>query len=153
MKHVAWKGVLSARQFGPECAQIYELGAYGGLPNNNEDCLYLNVFTPAVKGGTKLPVLLFIHGSGTSESGDDYDGSKLAGQGHTVIVTINYRLNLFGTLAVPALDHEGHLFGNYSVLDHQMALEWVKQNIANFGGDPKNVTVSGQVARLSVLGC
>jgi para-nitrobenzyl esterase len=144
VKHVAWKGVLPTMQFGPECAQIYELGAYGGLPNNNEDCLYLNVYTPQVKSSAKLPVILFIHGSGTAESGDDYDGSKLASQGHTVVVTINYRLNLFGELAVPALDHEGHLFGNYSVLDHQMALKWVKDNIANFGGNPNNVTVSGQ---------
>jgi para-nitrobenzyl esterase len=107
VKHVAWKGVLPTMQFGPECAQIYELGAYGGLPNNNEDCLYLNVYTPQVKSSAKLPVILFIHGSGTAESGDDYDGSKLASQGHTVVVTINYRLNLFGELAVPALDHEG----------------------------------------------
>ena len=142
--HPSWSGVRSATAFGPECAQITELGAYGGLPNNNEDCLYLNVYTPAVKPGDRLPVLLFIHGSGTSESGDDYDGSQLAGQGHTVVVTINYRLNLFGILAVPALDHEGHLFGNYSILDHQMALKWVKHNIENFGGDPSNVTVSGQ---------
>ena len=111
--HASWSGVRSATTFGPECAQIAEQGAYGGLPNNNEDCLYLNVYTPSAKAGTKLPVLMFIHGSGTAESGDDYDGSKLAGQGHTVVVTINYRLNLFGMVAVPALDHEGHLFGDY----------------------------------------
>ena len=100
--HAPWGGVRQATAFGPECAQITELGAYGGLPNNNEDCLYLNVYTSAGADGNwygsseKLPVLMFIHGSCSAESGDDYDGSKLALQGHTVIVTINYRLNLFG---------------------------------------------------------
>ncbi len=77
---------------------------------------------------------------------NDYDGSKLASQGNTVVVTFNYRLNLFGFLAHPALDSEGHLFGNYGILDNQFALRWVHDNIGNFGGDPNNVTILGQSA-------
>ncbi|VFU08630.1 carboxylesterase/lipase family protein [Methylocella tundrae] len=148
-EHAPWNGVLQAKAFGPTCAQITENGLYAGPANNNEDCLYLNVFTPNVDpaGNEKLPVIVWIHGGGNMDGeSNDYDGGKLAAQGHTVVVTINYRLGLLGWFAHPALDAEGHLFGDYGLLDQQLALKWVKRNIAQFGGDKNNVTVGGQSA-------
>ena len=151
--HASWQSPLKATAFGPACAQIYELGAFAGPANNNEDCLYINIFTPRVGKGersaahAKLPVMFWSYGGGWVDGeSNDYDGSKLAKQGNTVVVTFNYRLNLFGDLAHPALDNEGHLFGNYGILDNQFALRWVHDNIANFGGDPNNVTILGQSA-------
>ena len=158
VSHASWKGVLKTTAFGPSCAQITELGAFAGPPNNNEDCLYLNIFTPNLgqnknSQGQRLPVMYWSYGGGeVAGETNDYDGSKLALQGHTVVVTVNYRMNLFGFLAHPALDHEGHLFGNYGLLDQQLGLRWVKQNIANFGGDPNNVTIFGQSAGSSNSG-
>jgi para-nitrobenzyl esterase len=147
--HTPWTGVLKASVYGPTCAQITTLGVFAGPPTANEDCLYLNVFTPSAKsaGRKKLPVIVWIHGGANVDGeSNDYDGSKLASQGQTVVVTINYRLGLFGFLAHPSLDSEGHLFANYGILDQQAALQWVKQNIEEFGGDAKNVTVGGQSA-------
>jgi para-nitrobenzyl esterase len=142
-----WKGVRRATQFGPSCAQVTTLGAFAGPANANEDCLTLNVFTPDVGTSNKLPVLVWIHGGGNMDgSSRDYDASHLAALGKTVVVTINYRLGLLGWLANPALDAEGHLFGDYGLLDQQLALRWVKGNIAAFGGDPGNVTLGGQSA-------
>ncbi|MEJ0046724.1 MAG: carboxylesterase family protein [Rhodospirillales bacterium] len=109
--------------------------------------LFANVFTPNLQSTAKLPVIVWIHGGGNLDGeSSDYDGSKMASQGSTVVVTFNYRLNLMGFLAVPSLDTEGHNFGNYGLLDQQAVLNWVRQNIANFGGDPNNVTVGGQSA-------
>ncbi len=146
-KHDPWAGVLKTQAYAPICAQITTLGGFAGPANNNEDCLYLNVFTPNLDPSAKLPVIVWIHGGGSYDGGTPgYDGSKMASDGKTVVVTIAYRLNLMGWLAHPALDDEGHLFGNYGNLDQQLALKWVKQNIAKFGGDPKNVTLGGQSA-------
>jgi para-nitrobenzyl esterase len=140
-----WTAVRQAKSFGPSCAQITTLGPFAGPANNNEDCLYLNVFTPDLKA--KLPVLLWIHGGGYYDGeSNDYDATELAGRGRLVVVTFNYRLNLFGFLAHPALDGEGHAFGNYGVMDMQAALKWVQQNISAFGGDSGNVTLGGQSA-------
>jgi para-nitrobenzyl esterase len=142
-----WEGVRRAMQFGPACAQVTTLGAFAGPTNNNEDCLTLNVFTPGIGTSSKLPVLIWIHGGGNMDgSSRDYDASRLAALGKTVVVTINYRLGLLGWLAHPALDAEGHPFANYGLLDQQLALKWVKDNIAAFGGDPGNVTLGGQSA-------
>ncbi len=144
-----WTNVLKATAFGPQCAQITTLGVFAGPANNNEDCLYLNVYTPNVDPTAKesLPVIVWIHGGGNFDGEtNDYDASKLASQGHAVVVTINYRLGLLGFLAHPALDAEGHLFANYGILDEQFALKWVKRNIAQFGGDKNNVTLGGQSA-------
>jgi para-nitrobenzyl esterase len=92
-------------------------------------------------------VIVWIHGGGNLDGeSNDYNGGKLALQGNTVVVTINYRLNLMGFLAVPSLDSEGHRFADYGTLDQQMALNWVRANIAAFGGDPANVTLGGQSA-------
>ncbi|MCC7043877.1 MAG: carboxylesterase family protein [Acidobacteria bacterium] len=151
----AWTAPRAAKAFGPSCAQVNLLGVFAGPANNNEDCLYLNVFAPreAVAQQARLPVIVWIHGGGyvDGESGH-YDGSKLAVRGRTVVVTMNYRLNLMGFLAHPALDSEGHLFGNYAILDQQLALQWVQDNIASFGGDPNNVTLGGQSAGGSSTG-
>src|SRR5579883_32802 len=149
IKHASWTKPLKATAYAPICAQVTTLGVFAGPPNNNEDCLYLNVFTPDTNGAKneKLPVIFWIHGGGNFDGETPgYDGSKLAAQGHTVVVTAEYRLNLMGWLAHPALDNEGHTFGNYGILDQQFALKWIRANIANFGGDPNNVTVGGQSA-------
>lgn len=136
-----WSAVKQADHFGPTCAQVNTLGPFAGPANSNEDCLYLNVFTPGVKA--KLPVLVWLHGGGYVDGeSNDYDGSKLAHDGKMVVVTINYRLNLFGFLTVPALKGSG----NYGVEDMQAALRWVHDNIGAFGGDAGNVTVGGQSA-------
>ena len=146
-KHEPWAGVLKTTAYGPTCAQVVTLGVFAGPANNNEDCLYLNVFTPNLDPSARLPVIFWIHGGGYVDGeSNDYDASKLAADGKTVVVTINYRLNLMGFLAHPALDDEGHLWGNYGALDWQLALKWVQRNIAKFGGDKNNVTVGGQSA-------
>jgi len=140
-----WTSPRQATKFGPTCAQVTTLGPFAGPPNSNEDCLYLNVFTADTKA--KRPVLVWIHGGGYYDgASNDYDATKLVTRGKLVVVTFNYRLNLFGFLAHPALDAEGHAFGNYGIMDMQAALKWVKQNIAAFGGDPGNVTLGGQSA-------
>ncbi|MBA2589865.1 MAG: carboxylesterase family protein [Alphaproteobacteria bacterium] len=140
-----WTAARKTDKFGPTCAQVTTLGPFAGPPNNNEDCLYLNVFTADTK--TKRPVLVWIHGGGYFDgASNDYDPAKLVTRGKLVVVTFNYRLNLFGFMAHPAIDAEGHAFGNYGVMDMQAALQWVKRNAASFGGDPNNVTVGGQSA-------
>ena len=143
----AWKNVKQTTTFGPTCAQITTLGVFAGPANSNEDCLYANVFSPNLQSTAGLPVIVWIHGGGNLDGeSSDYDGTKMATQGNVVVVTFNYRLNLMGFLSVASLDGEGHNFGNYGLMDQQMALNWVKANIAKFGGDPNNVTLGGQSA-------
>jgi len=145
-----WSGVRDATEYANTCPQVTELGAFAGPTSVSEDCLYLNVFTTSAKG-KKKPVIVWIHGGGNVDGeSNDYDGSKLATGGpsgtETVVVTINYRLGLFGFMSNPALNNEGHLWGNYGILDQQAALRWVRRNIRAFGGDPNNVTLGGQSA-------
>lgn len=140
-----WAQTLNATRFGPTCAQITTTGVFAGPPTNNEDCLYLNVFTPDPRPYERLPVLVWIHGGGNYDGeSNDWDASKLASQGRMVVVTLNYRLGFFGFLANPALDAEGHPFANYGLLDQQLVLRWVRQNVAAFGGDPARVALGGQ---------
>ena len=148
-----WQGTLDATTYGNTCPQVTELGAFAGPSSTTEDCLYLNVFTT---GNTekRKPVIVWIHGGGNVDGeSNDYDGSKLANGGplgeDTVIVTMNYRMGLFGFVSHPALNAEGHLWGNYGVLDQLAVLHWVQRNIAAFGGDPSNVTLGGQSAGAS----
>lgn len=143
-----WKKTLEATTFGPQCLQVTTLGPFAGPQNTNEDCLYLNVYAPAASlGSGKLPVIVWIHGGGNVDGASDgYDGSKMAADGRTVVVTLNYRLNLMGFFGHPAINAEGHLFGNYGVLDQHAVLLWVQKNIAAFGGDKNNVTLGGQSA-------
>ena len=147
----AWQGVRDATRFGPSCPQPANPALSGPT---SEDCLYLNVYTPALgsdEGG--LPVLIWIHGGRfTLGAGRDYDGTKLAALG-IVVVTINHRLGALGFLAHPALAaRPGGASGNYGLMDQLAALRWVQDNIARFGGDPGNVTIAGQSSGgLSVL--
>ena len=147
VKH--WDETLNATRFANTCAQVAELGAFAGPSSTSEDCLYLNVFTTGA--GENKPVLVWIHGGGNVDGeSNDYDASKLATGGPngtpTVVVTINYRLGLFGFFSEPHLNAEGHPWGNYGILDQQAALRWVQANIMAFGGNPGNVTLGGQSA-------
>jgi carboxylesterase type B len=137
----SWTGVRSARFYGNECTQA------GNPPVNTEDCLYLNVYAPAViPAGAKLPVLFWIHGGGNvSGSGDEYDGSQLAQSDGIIVVTINYRLGPFGILDLPGLS-SAEPAGNFSLLDMEQALRWTQSNINAFGGDPAKVTIAGESA-------
>jgi para-nitrobenzyl esterase len=138
----AWTTTLQATAFGPECPQS---APGGGGQTTTEDCLYLNIYEPAPTG-TALPVYMFIHGGGFSGgSGEEYDGTWLAEQG-VIVVTINYRLGIFGYLALPALDDGTGDTGNYGLEDQTAALKWIKTNIAAFGGNVHNVTVGGESA-------
>lgn len=145
-------GLLRATEFGNTCPQVTTLGAFAGPASTTEDCLYLNVYTTRLKGSK--PVIVWIHGGGnvTGET-NDYDGSKLATGGPngvpTVVVTLNYRMGLFGFISQDDLNTEGHPWGNYGILDIQAALRWVQDNIAAFGGDPNRVTLGGQSAGAS----
>ena len=147
-----WGSPLDATEFANTCPQVTELGAFAGPSSITEDCLYLNVFTTGLnQRGGKKPVLVWIHGGGNVDGeSNDYDGSKLATGGPqgspTVVVTMNYRMGLFGYLAHPALDSEGHLSDNYGIMDIQAVLRWVQRNIDSFGGDPDRVTLGGQSA-------
>jgi para-nitrobenzyl esterase len=149
----AWSGVRDATQFGPGCPQATMGNPFLPPGPVSENCLNLNVYTPTPRSGSHRPVLVWIHGGGLEQDGGrNYDGTKLAADG-TVVVTINYRLGALGFLAHPALaSRPGGPAGNYGLMDQQAALRWVQRNIAQFGGDPRNVTIAGQSAGgLSVL--
>jgi para-nitrobenzyl esterase len=147
-----WKGVRKADDFGPRCMQHTGPNADYWFRSDgmSENCLYLNVWTPAKSDREMLPVLVYVFGGGF-QNGDGseprYDGESMARKG-MVTVTLNYRLNIFGFFAHPELAEESrhHAAGNYGLLDQVAALEWVKKNIAAFGGDPKRVTVGGESA-------
>lgn len=148
-----WKEVRPAVEFGAECMQAPypENSPYYTKPRpTSEDCLYLNVWTAAKTASEKRPVMVWIHGGAfTRGSGSTptYDGEKLAAKG-VVLVTVNYRLGVFGFLAHPELSKESphHVSGNYALLDQIAALKWVHENIAAFGGDPGRVTIFGESA-------
>jgi para-nitrobenzyl esterase len=146
-----WTGVRPATQFGPRCMQQALFGDMNFRSNGmGEDCLYLNVWTPAKSGSERLPVLVYFFGGGfVAGDGSEprYDGGSMAAKG-IVAVTVNYRLGVFGFMAHPELTKESphHASGNWALLDQHAALEWVKQNIAAFGGDPRKVTIAGESA-------
>lgn len=151
-----WKGTLHADHFSKNCMQklVHEFLPWTKefmLVNDvSEDCLYLNIWTPAKSATEKLPVYVYIYGGAfTSGAGDVsiYDGEHLAEKG-LIVVNMNYRLGVFGFLAHPELTAESphHSSGNYAFLDQLAALQWVKENIAAFGGDPEHVTIGGQSA-------
>ena len=141
-----WTGVLDATGESPACPQS-EPSAIGKI-SVDEDCLYLNVWAPAGRADAKQPVMVWIHGSGTSGYGGSpyFSGFHLAHDNGIVFVTINYRLGLLGSLVSTSLDAPDgtHRSGDYWLLDQQAALRWVKSNIARFGGDPATVTVMGE---------
>jgi len=146
-----WKGVRMADHFGPRAMQppLYKDMEFRS-DGMGEDCLYLNVWTPAHSAKEHLPVLVYIYGGGffTGDGSETrYDGANLAGKG-IVTVTINYRLGVFGFLTHPSLSAESphHVSGNYGLLDQVAALRWVRRNIAVFGGDPQHVIIGGESA-------
>jgi para-nitrobenzyl esterase len=143
--HARWKGVLDATRFGSPCPQV---GGAFGPASTNEDCLFLNVSTPAGSDPVdRLPVMFWIHGGAlVSGAGSLYDPSQLVARG-VVVVTINYRLGELGFLAHSALaPSPGGPAGNYGLTDQQEALRWTQRNIRRFGGDPANVTIFGESA-------
>jgi para-nitrobenzyl esterase len=146
-----WTEVRQATAFGNQCMQRRVFADMifraSGI---SEDCLYLNVWTPAARAAERLPVLVYFYGGGfTAGDGSEprYDGAALARRG-LVTLTVNYRLGVFGFLAHPELTKESprRASGNYGLLDQQAALQWVRDNIAAFGGDPQKVTIAGESA-------
>jgi para-nitrobenzyl esterase len=144
-----WTGVRDATAFGPACVQA-KMFSDINFPNVSEDCLTLNIWTPAKAAGDALPVMVWIHGGGFAAGGGAeprHDGEAFARKG-IVLVSINYRLGIFGFFSHPELTKESgrNASGNYGLLDQVAALRWVQENIAAFGGNPKNVTIFGESA-------
>ena len=148
-KPTPWTGTRDALAFGSTAPQTVNAAATGtGAPAESEDCLVLNVFTPALGNGAKRPVMVWLHGGGFSTgsgSGRMVDGTRLARAGDAVVVTINHRLNIFGFTSLA--ESFGSEFAGSSaagLLDVIAALQWVRNNIDRFGGDPNLVTIFGQ---------
>jgi len=151
-----WEGVRRADKFAPSCLQPRRTGFLAliatsqRLGESSEDCLYLNVWTAARSDRDRRPVMVWFPGGGFTTGGASalvFDGEALARKG-VIVVTTNYRLGVFGFFTHPELDREsaGRASGNYGLLDQVAALQWVKRNIAAFGGDPDRVTIFGQSA-------
>ncbi len=146
---VPWQGVKNATEFGPRClqGQVFSDIVFKDL---SEDCLTVNIWTPAKGASDRLPVMVWIHGGGFQAGAgaeNRHDGEAFARK-NVVLVTVNYRLGVFGFFAHPELTKESgrNASGNYGMLDQVAALRWVKENIAAFGGDPGNVTIFGESA-------
>lgn len=152
-KAEAWTGVRHEPELSHACSQNMSSGSQTSL---NEDCLYLNVWQPVSPPSTPAPVMVWIHGGGNFAGGTDdkvpmseqlwFDGRVFAERHGLVVVTLNYRLGPLGFFAHPELAAEGSNVGNQGLLDQNMALQWVHENIAAFGGDPANVTIFGESA-------
>ena len=148
MQVAPWTGTRKAEVFAPACMQVGVSMPGETPPAMSEDCLYLNIWTPAKNAHEGLPVIVWIYGGGYingSASMPLYWGDRLAQQG-VIVVTIAYRVGPLGFLAHPELTRESpqHSSGNYGLMDQIAALEWIQRNIAAFGGDPKRVTIAGQ---------
>jgi para-nitrobenzyl esterase len=157
IKPKTWSGVRSCRQFGYVCPQAARTGWVNDEEAflfswddgvQSEDCLHLNLWTPGINDGKRRPVMVWLHGGGfTAGSGQEllsYDGENLARRGDIVVVTLNHRLNVFGFLDLSKYGEQYAASANVGMLDIVAALEWVRDNIAKFGGDPALVTVFGQ---------
>ena len=148
----SWEGVYQAKEFKAKPYQQTQGPTRPGQPGISEDCLYLNILTPAKNKDEKLPVLVWIHGGGFS-TGESWsqNGTSFAKNG-IVYAAITYRTNVFGFLSLPALTQESEketgraISGNYGLMDQIMALQWIHDNIAAFGGDPEKVTIMGESA-------
>ncbi len=156
-KPKAWDGVRSSMVYGPVAPLLTpttsvmdesEFVFNHSWGFTNEDCMRINVWTPGINDGKKRPVMFWIHGggftAGSSQELPSYDGENLAKKGDLVVVSINHRLNILGFLDLSAYGDKYKESANLSILDMKVALEWVKTNIENFGGDPDNVTIFGQ---------
>lgn len=152
VKNDPWTGERFETEFVENCPQLEDQGS---PPSENEDCLYLNVWSPN-PAPDRAPVMVWIHGGGNFSGGAGipipvmgglwFDGQYFAANNGVVLVTTNYRLGPFGFFSHPALAEEGEPVGNQGLRDQQMALQWVQENIAAFGGDPENVTIFGESA-------
>tara|TARA_R110000744_G_scaffold14338_2_gene40826 strand:+ start:1450 stop:3078 length:1629 start_codon:yes stop_codon:yes gene_type:complete len=146
-----WEGVRETKTFGPRPMQTIVFGDMKSRSDGvSEDCLYLNIWTPTTRNMKDLPVMVYFYGGGNvagDASENRYDGESMAKK-DIVVVTTNYRLNVFGNLAHPDLSAESpyKASGNYGQMDQHMALQWVQKNIGAFGGDPKRVTIAGESA-------
>ncbi|HEY4155734.1 MAG TPA: carboxylesterase family protein [Puia sp.] len=146
-----WQGIRKADHFGPRAMQLPLFGDMNFRSDGvSEDCLYLNIWTPAKSEKAQLPVLVYFYGGGlVAGDGSEYryDGESMARKG-LVAITVNYRLTVFGFFSHPELTKESphHASGNYGFLDQVAALNWVKQNISAFGGDPDKITIAGESA-------
>jgi para-nitrobenzyl esterase len=146
----SWRGVRDATRPGSPCPALPTIvaGDASRQGSTNEDCLYLDVYTPRTVRH-RVPVMVWIHGGGfVNGAGADYDARVLSAKANAVVVTINYRLGPFGFLALPGLSAESRdrTSGNLGIQDQQAALEWVRRNISRFGGDARNVTIFGESA-------
>ncbi len=145
---VPWTGVKQADRYSPECMQTGAYPPESPAEPMSEDCLYLNIWKPLKAGDAPLPVMVWVYGGGLENGSGSiplYAGDQLAHKG-VIVVSFNYRVDVFGFLAHPELTRESpyHASGNYGLLDQVAALKWVQRNIAAFGGDPNKVTVFGQ---------
>ena len=156
-----WPVPRNADRYGPVCLQYYmgpgSTAFFGDYEPKSEDCLYLNVWTPAKSSRDRLPVLVWIHGGGYMVgSGTErlHHGDNLAAKG-AVVATFNYRLGAFGFLALPELTKESgrNASGNYGLMDQIAALQWVQRNVAAFGGDPNRVAIFGESAGGGSVSC
>ena len=147
----------STRQSSGSGIELFNSWRSGPRPELSEDCLFLNVWTPAIADGAKRPVMVWLHGGGFSTgsgSSNAYDGVRLAKRGDVVVVTVNHRLNIFAHLYLAEYGEQFADSGNVGILDLVQSLEWVRDNISQFGGDPDNVLIfgeSGGGAKVSVL--
>jgi carboxylesterase type B len=142
--HPSWSGPRNAKAYGAACPQLATVN--GPEQSSTEDCLKINVQRPAAASATPRPVLVVIHGGAFIHgNGGQYDGAPFVRANDAVVVTLNYRLGVFGFLSVPALtDEPGNVSaGNWGFTDQQLALQWVKNSIASFGGDPNKITLAG----------
>lgn len=144
-----WAEVRPAHEFGPACPQVAEPGSTESLPPMSEDCLTVNVWTPRADSGSR-PVMVFIHGGAFMEGSareESYDGTSLAERGSLVVISLQYRIGILGFLELAEIGGKDFAeSGNLGILDQIAALRWVRQNVAAFGGDPRNVTVFGESA-------
>ncbi len=156
-KPKSWSGVRSSMSYGPVApltdptTNVQDEGEFvfnHSWGFTSEDCMRVNIWSPNISDGKKRPVMFWIHGggfvAGSSQELPSYDGENLAKKGDIVVVSINHRLNILGYLDLSAYDEKYKQSANLSILDMKAALEWVKVNISNFGGDPNNVTIFGQ---------
>jgi para-nitrobenzyl esterase len=143
-----WESVRDATKAPPACMQGDWKWNHQAAKDANEDCLYLNIATPSWPVAKKLPVMFWIHGGANYNGSGRLSGEQTLTRHGVILVSINYRLGVFGFLSHPELRSESshHSSGNYALLDQIAALRWVHENIAAFGGDPSNVTIFGQSA-------
>jgi para-nitrobenzyl esterase len=141
--HAPWHGIMNATRPGPMCAQNGSLATGVLTTSTAENCLDLNVYTPRRENSRALPVMVWIHGGGfTGGAGSIYDGAVMSAKGNVIVVTINYRLDAFGFLALPSRGFGG----DFGLMDQQAAMRWVRANARVFGGNPGNVTIFGESA-------